>query len=139
MDVPDELRYSDDHEWLRPDGEQGLVGITRYAADELGDVVFVELPAVGRTLSRGETFGVIESVKTASDLYSPVSGEVIEVNDAARGCTPAGQRGALRRRLAHPAAPRGPVRVGAASATPTGTAPSSAADDAHGVPIAHGR
>jgi glycine cleavage system H protein len=85
VDVPDDLRYSDDHEWLRPDGEQGLVGITRYAADELGDVVFVELPAVGRTLSRGETFGVIESVKTASDLYSPVSGEVIEVNDALAG------------------------------------------------------
>jgi glycine cleavage system H protein len=85
VDVPDDLRYSDDHEWLRPDGEQGLVGITRYAADELGDVVFVELPAVGRTLSRGETFGVIESVKTASDLYSPVSGEVIEVNDALGG------------------------------------------------------
>ena len=85
MDVPDDLRYSDDHEWLRPDGEQGLVGITRYAADELGDVVFVELPAVGSTLSRGETFGVIESVKTASDLYSPVSGEVIEVNTALAG------------------------------------------------------
>ena len=85
MDVPDELRYSDDHEWLRPDGEQGLVGITRYAADELGDVVFVELPAVGLTLSRGETFGVIESVKTASDLYSPVSGEVIEVNESLAG------------------------------------------------------
>jgi glycine cleavage system H protein len=85
VDVPDDLRYSDDHEWLRPDGDQGIVGITRYAADELGDVVFVELPAVGRTLSRGETFGVIESVKTASDLYSPVSGEVIEVNDALAG------------------------------------------------------
>lgn len=85
MDVPDDLRYSDDHEWLRPDGEQAIVGITRYAADELGDVVFVELPAVGRSLSRGETFGVIESVKTASDLYSPVSGEVIEVNDALAG------------------------------------------------------
>jgi glycine cleavage system H protein len=85
VDVPDDLRYSDDHEWLRPDGDHGLVGITRYAADELGDVVFVELPPVGRTLSRGETFGVIESVKTASDLYCPVSGEVIEVNDALAG------------------------------------------------------
>ena len=85
MDVPDDLRYSDDHEWLRPDGEQALVGITRYAADELGDVVFVELPPVGRSLSRGETFGVIESVKTASDLYSPVSGEVIEVNGSLAG------------------------------------------------------
>jgi len=85
VDVPDDLRYSDDHEWLRPDGQQGLVGITRYAADELGDVVFVELPAVGRTLSRGESFGVIESVKTASDLYSPVSGEVVEVNGSLAG------------------------------------------------------
>jgi glycine cleavage system H protein len=85
VDVPSDLRYSDDHEWLRPEGGEGLVGITRYAADELGDVVFVELPAVGRTLTRGETFGVIESVKTASDLYSPVSGEVIAVNGELAG------------------------------------------------------
>ncbi len=85
MDVPAGLRYSDDHEWLRTDGSDGIVGITRYAADELGDVVFVELPRVGRTLSRGETFGVIESVKTASDLYAPVAGEVVEVNAALGG------------------------------------------------------
>ena len=73
MDVPADLRYSDDHEWLRTDGSEGTVGITRYAADELGDVVFVELPRVGQDLTRGETFGVIESVKTASDLYAPVA------------------------------------------------------------------
>ena len=85
MDVPAGLRYSDDHEWLRADGSDATVGITRYAADELGDVVFVELPRVGRALTRGETFGVIESVKTASDLYSPVAGEVIEVNGALAG------------------------------------------------------
>ena len=85
MDVPAGLRYSDDHEWLRADGADGTVGITRYAADELGDVVFVELPKVGRSLTRGETFGVIESVKTASDLYAPVAGEVIEVNSALAG------------------------------------------------------
>ncbi len=85
MDVPAGLRYSDDHEWLRADGADGTVGITRYAADELGDVVFVELPKVGRSLTRGETFGVIESVKTASDLYAPVAGEVIEVNGALAG------------------------------------------------------
>jgi glycine cleavage system H protein len=84
------------------------VGITRYAADELGDVVFVELPPVGRTLSRGETFGVIESVKTASDLYSPVSGEVIEVNDALAGAPqlvneePYGSGWLIRLRLADP-------------------------------------
>jgi len=85
VDVPAGLRYSDDHEWLRADGADGIVGITRYAADELGDVVFVELPKVGRSLTRGETFGVIESVKTASDLYAPVAGEVIEVNGALAG------------------------------------------------------
>lgn len=85
MDVPAGLRYSDDHEWLRADGADGTVGITRYAADELGDVVFVELPKVGRSLTRGETFGVIESVKTASDLYAPVAGEVVEVNGALAG------------------------------------------------------
>jgi glycine cleavage system H protein len=108
VDVPDELRYSDDHEWLRPDGGEGLVGITRYAADELGDVVFVELPAVGRTLARGETFGVIESVKTASDLYSPVSGEVIEVNGDLAGSPqlvndePYGGGWLIRLRLADP-------------------------------------
>lgn len=85
MDVPTDLRYSDDHEWLRPEGGDAVVGITRYAADELGDVVFVELPSVGRRLARGETFGVIESVKTASDLYSPVSGEVVAVNEALAG------------------------------------------------------
>jgi glycine cleavage system H protein len=108
VDVPAELRYSDDHEWLRPDGAEGLVGITRYAADELGDVVFVELPTVGRTLARGETFGVIESVKTASDLYSPVSGEVIEVNTGLGGAPqlvneePYGEGWLIRLRLADP-------------------------------------
>jgi glycine cleavage system H protein len=85
VDVPAGLRYSDDHEWLRADGSDGTVGITRYAADELGDVVFVELPSVGRSLTRGETFGVIESVKTASDLYAPVAGEVVAVNAALAG------------------------------------------------------
>lgn len=108
MEVPSDLRYSDDHEWLRPEGGEGLAGITRYAADELGDVVFVELPAVGRTLARGESFGVIESVKTASDLYSPVSGEVIEVNEALAGSPqlvneePYGGGWLIRLRLADP-------------------------------------
>jgi len=87
VDVPADLRYSDDHEWLRADGSAGTVGISRYAADELGDVVFVELPKVGRMLTRGETFGVIESVKTASDLYCPAAGEVVAVN-AALGAAP---------------------------------------------------
>lgn len=81
MDVPDDLRYTDEHEWLRDEGETATVGISAYAADQLGDVVFVELPAVGRTLKAREAFGVIESVKAVSDLYSPVSGEVTAVND----------------------------------------------------------
>jgi glycine cleavage system H protein len=82
MDVPGDLRYTEDHEWLRLDGADGEIGITAYAADELGDVVFVELPKPGRRLKRREVFGVIESVKTASDLYAPVAGEVVAVNEA---------------------------------------------------------
>lgn len=80
MQVPDDRRYTEDHEWLRIDGEDGVVGITAYAAGELGDVVFVELPEVGTQLERAQAFGVIESVKTASDLYSPLAGEIVAVN-----------------------------------------------------------
>jgi glycine cleavage system H protein len=80
LDVPDDLRFTDEHEWLRADGDEAVVGITAYAADQLGDVVFVELPAVGRTLKPREAFGVIESVKAVSDLFAPVGGEVVEVN-----------------------------------------------------------
>jgi glycine cleavage system H protein len=79
-DIPQTLRYSREDEWTRADGERVTVGITDYAQQQLGDVVFVELPAVGKTLERGEAFGVIESVKAVADLYSPVSGEVVEVN-----------------------------------------------------------
>ena len=85
MDVPETLRYSRDHEWLRVESGEAVVGITAYAADELGDIVFVELPEIGRTLQKEEAFGVIESVKTASDLYAPVAGEVIAVNDGLGG------------------------------------------------------
>jgi len=82
VDAPETLRYTKDHEWLRDEDGEAVIGITAYAADELGDVVFVELPEVGRTFSKDETFGVIESVKTASDLFAPVAGEVIAVNEA---------------------------------------------------------
>ena len=82
MTYPDALRYSTEHEWLRLDSETtGTVGITEYAAEELGDVVFVELPAVGDDVTVMGQFGEIESVKAVSELYSPVSGEVIERND----------------------------------------------------------
>ena len=79
---PDDLRYSREHEWVRVDGSTATIGITEYAANELGDVVFVELPEAGSQLEQFRTFGVIESVKAVSDLYAPVSGTVTEVNEA---------------------------------------------------------
>jgi glycine cleavage system H protein len=85
VDVPDGLRYTDDHEWLRNEGEQGVIGITAFAADQLGDIVFVELPAVGTQLTAHQSFGVVESVKAVSDLYSPVDGSVVEINEALNG------------------------------------------------------
>jgi glycine cleavage system H protein len=80
--VPTDLRYTKDHEWLRVDGDEAVVGITDYATNQLGDIVFVELPDAGRTLSQHATFGVVESVKAVSDLFAPVSGEVTSGNDA---------------------------------------------------------
>lgn len=82
MNIPANLKYTKDHEWLLIDGEIGTVGVTDYAQGELGDVVFVELPAVGRMLTQHESFGTIEAVKAVSDLYAPVSGTVTEVNAA---------------------------------------------------------
>jgi glycine cleavage system H protein len=78
---PDDLLYSSSHEWLRQ-GDPATIGITQFAQDQLGDVVFVELPETGATISAGETFGSVESVKTVSDLYAPVTGTVVEVNVA---------------------------------------------------------
>lgn len=75
-----ELKYTEDHEWVKVDGGRATVGITHHAQDQLGDIVFVELPEVGRDLAKGETFGVVESVKTVSDLYAPLSGKVVEAN-----------------------------------------------------------
>lgn len=80
MNFPDDIKYTKDHEWLKIDGDTGTVGITEYAQGELGDVVFVELPAVGKKIDAGESFGTVEAVKAVSDLYSPVSGEVTAVN-----------------------------------------------------------
>jgi len=80
--VPAELRYTKDHEWVRQEGDQATVGITEFAAHELGDVVFVELPSVGSAVEQHATFGVVESVKAVSDLFAPVSGTVVEVNPA---------------------------------------------------------
>ncbi len=82
MQLPENLRYTRDHEWLRVEGDEAVIGITEYAASELGDVVFVELPAAGTSLVGAQSFGVIESVKTASDLYAPAAGEVVAINEA---------------------------------------------------------
>jgi glycine cleavage system H protein len=82
MNIPTDLKYLKSHEWLKLEGDTATVGITDFAQDQLGDVVFVELPAVGRVVKAGEAVAVVESVKTASDIYSPVSGEVTEVNSS---------------------------------------------------------
>jgi glycine cleavage system H protein len=84
MSYPDDLRYSKEHEWVRAEEDRATIGISSFAADELGDIVFVELPELGATLKQFGTFGVVESVKAVSDLYSPVSGEVVEVNETLR-------------------------------------------------------
>ena len=76
------VKYTEEHEWIRVEGESGTVGITAYAAEQLGDVVFVELPEVGRSVSAGDDMAVVESVKAASDVYAPIDGEVTEANEA---------------------------------------------------------
>jgi glycine cleavage system H protein len=83
--VPTDLRYTKEHEWVRVDGDEATIGITAYAAEQLGDVVFVELPDPGRTVEQFATFGVVESVKAVSDLFAPLSGEVTESNPALAG------------------------------------------------------
>lgn len=111
--VPGDLRYTSDHEWVRIDGDEAVVGITQFAADQLGDIVFVELPAVGKALVAGAPFGVVESVKAVSDLLAPVAGEVTGTNEALTGgpelvnSDPYGEGWMLRVRLADAAAVEG--------------------------------
>jgi len=80
MNIPDSLKYTKDHEWIRVEGDHAVIGITDYAQNELGDIVFIEVETEGETLEKEETFGTIEAVKTVSDLFMPVGGEVIEFN-----------------------------------------------------------
>ena len=106
--VPTDLRYTKDHEWVRVDGDEATVGITEYAAKQLGDIVFVELPDEGRALTQFATFGVVESVKAVSDLFAPVSGEVTSGNDALAAAPelvnsdPYGDGWMIRLKLANP-------------------------------------
>lgn len=103
------MRYTKDHEWVAVEGDVATVGITRYAADQLGDVVFVETPNVGKTVAQGDGFAVVESVKAASDVYAPVAGEVVESNGALAGspetvnADPEGQGWFARIRVKDPA------------------------------------
>ena len=82
LSFPDDLRYSESHEWVRSDGDKVKIGISDYAQDQLGDIVFVEMPAVGDTFEKGAEFGTVESVKAVSELYLPIAGEVVAVNTA---------------------------------------------------------
>ena len=99
MNVPEQLRYSSDHEWVSRDGDVVRVGITDYAQDALGDVVFVQVPAVGDVVKAGDSFGEVESTKSVSDVYAPVAGTVVEVNEALGRRAAGAQRGSVRRRL----------------------------------------
>ena len=110
--VPESLYYTKDHEWVRVEGGEGVVGITAHAQQELGDIVFVELPEVGRKLSGGDEFGTVESVKAVAEVYAPLGGEVIAVNkelvDTPERCAtvnadPYGQGWLIRLRLSAPA------------------------------------
>jgi len=107
--IPADLRYTKEHEWVRVEGDVATVGITRHAADLLGDIVFVELPAAGRAVEQFATFGVVESVKAVSDLFAPVGGEVVEANGALAvapevvNSDPYGAGWMLRIRMADPA------------------------------------
>jgi glycine cleavage system H protein len=106
--VPADLRYTKDHEWVRVDGDEATVGITAYAADQLGDIVFVELPEVGRALTQFAAFGVVESVKAVSDLFAPLTGDVTAANDQLSGspelvnAEPYGQGWMVKLRLTAP-------------------------------------
>jgi glycine cleavage system H protein len=108
MNFPDNLKYTNDHEWIRVEGDTGWVGITDYAQGELGDVVFVELPAVGTKVTQGKSFGTIEAVKAVSDLFAPVSGEVLEANKAVQATPddvnkdPYGKGWMIKMRIANP-------------------------------------
>lgn len=81
MNIPEDLKYTKDHEWVRVEGEEAFIGVTDFAQGELGDIVFVEIETEGETLDREEVFGSVEAVKTVSDLFMPVSGKILEVND----------------------------------------------------------
>ena len=102
MNFPDKIRYSEDHEWIRVDGSEAIIGITDFAQSELGDIVFVDIPEVGIELAKGEVFGSIEAVKTVSDLILPASGELLEDNPETINSDPYDKGWIIRIRLKDP-------------------------------------
>ncbi len=100
MNVPEDLRYSADHEWVKVEGERARIGITDYAQDALGDVVYVQVPPIGATVKAGESFSEIESTKSVSDVYAPVTGTIVEVNADLADIAAAVERRPLRRGVA---------------------------------------
>ena len=122
--VPTDLRYTKDHEWVRVEGDEATIGITAYAAEQLGDIVFVELPEPGRPVSSA-AFGVVESVKAVSDLFAPVSGEVVEANAELGGKPGARQQRPIRGWLDDPASASPTRRSWTTCSTPTPTTRSS--------------
>lgn len=109
MNFPEQLKYTKEHEWIRITGTEGIIGITEFASGELGDIVFLEIETVGEKLSRAETFGSVEAVKTVSDLFMPVAGEVLEVNPRLEANPeivnkdPYGEGWLIKIRITHPA------------------------------------
>ena len=110
MNIPANVKYSDDHEWLRIEGDEAYIGISDYAQHELGDIVFVDVDTVGETMEKNETFGTIEAVKTVSDLMMPVSGKILEFNEAleenaaAINSDPYGEGWIIKIKMTNPAA-----------------------------------
>lgn len=81
MNIPENLKYSQEHEWVKVDGDSAYIGITDFAQSQLGDIIFIEYPEIGDTLSKGDVFGTVEAVKTVSDLFAPISGKILKIND----------------------------------------------------------
>ncbi len=109
MNIPAELRYSSDHEWVRVDGATATIGITEYAQDALGDVVFVEMPDAGLAVSAGESFSEVESTKSVSDIYAPITGSISEVNAELEVAAGTAQQRSVRRRVDLPHRDQRPV------------------------------
>lgn len=109
MNFPEHLKYTKEHEWIRVTGAEGIIGITEFASAELGDIVFLEIETLGEKLARAETFGTVEAVKTVSDLFMPVAGEVLEINPRLEANPeivnkdPYGEGWLIKIRISHPA------------------------------------